>query len=74
MFSGFIVEIRRPRVNKIERVPEDMEPKLGTNTELDTEVWRRGSVHKGFGSEYGDLQFCLTGFSSSSSSRRRKVS
>lgn len=28
MFSGFIVEIRRPRVNKIERVPEDMELKV----------------------------------------------
>lgn len=25
------------------------------NPELDIEVWRRSSVHKGFGSEYGDL-------------------
>lgn len=28
MFSGFIVEIRRPRVNKIETVLEDMELKV----------------------------------------------
>ena len=38
MFSGFIVEIRRPRVNKIERVPEDMELKVRYEPLLHTSV------------------------------------